>query len=449
MKRRDFINISAVLASGTLWGGKVSALPANSFFDSELMPIQRFGDGRDWFFEKRFGMFVHWGIYAIPAVHEQYQQRYSISREEYDKYAQQWNPKDFNPDHWLDLMQEAGMEYLTFTTKHHDGFCMWDTKETSFNVMNTPYNKDILGMLANACYKRNVPLCLYYSVVDWHNPYYPNKGRHHELPQPEPGDTPNWEKYMEFVKAQVKELCTNYGEISGFWWDMNVPEYKDPSINAMIRKLQPNAVINNRGFDKGDYGTPERNFDKGADKVMEFDRPVEACESAGMQSWGYRKNEDYYTDRYLEKKLDNYLSKNGNFLLNVGPDATGKIPEVPTGKLKRLGKWYHSVQEAYENVELIPGLSSNNMLVTAHDNIMYVHLNTLPVGNTVGLYPLSTMPEKAILLNNNKKLSCSVKRKPYEKEPFLWINELPVNELCNTVPVVKLEFKKSINKLLS
>jgi len=162
-------------------------------------------------------MFVHWGIYAIPAIHEQYMQRYGIFRKEYEKYAQLWNPIDFEQERWLDLMQEAGMKYLTYTTKHNDGFCMWDTKHTSFNVMNTPYKKDIVGMFANACHKRNIPLSFYYSIVDWHNPYYPNKGHHHELPAPELGDTPNWGKYMEFVKSQVRELCTNYGEIDGFW----------------------------------------------------------------------------------------------------------------------------------------------------------------------------------------------------------------------------------------
>ena len=111
-------------------------------------------------------MFVHWGIYAIPAIHEQYMQRYGIFRKEYEKYAQLWNPIDFEQERWLDLMQEAGMKYLTYTTKHNDGFCMWDTKHTSFNVMNTPYKKDIVGMFANACHKRNIPLSFYYSIVD-------------------------------------------------------------------------------------------------------------------------------------------------------------------------------------------------------------------------------------------------------------------------------------------
>ncbi len=139
--------------------------------------IKRFGDRRDWFFEKRFGMFIHWGLYAIPGWHEQHQWRGRVPRAEYVKLAQRWNPVKFDPDQWLDLAEEAGMKYVCVTTKHHDGFCLWDTKQTAFNTMNTPYGKDALKLLADACHRRGFPLCLYYSCVDWHHPHYPNQGR--------------------------------------------------------------------------------------------------------------------------------------------------------------------------------------------------------------------------------------------------------------------------------
>jgi alpha-L-fucosidase len=451
MDRRNFLNIMALTASGTALGG-------NSFSNHLFHPpagssvssvVKRFGDGRDWFFEKRFGMFVHWGLYAIPAVHEQYQQRYGIPRKEYEKYAKIWNPVDFEPERWLDLMQEAGMKYITFTTKHHDGFCLWDTKQTSFNVMNTPYKKDIVGMLADACHKRDIPISFYYSVVDWHNPYYPNKGRHHELPAPEKGDKPDWGKYMEFVKAQVRELCTNYGKVSGFWWDMNVPEYKDPSINDMIRELQPDAVINNRGFDEGDFGTPERDYHKGLSDMKAFTKPTEACQSVGMQSWGYRKDEDYYADRYLMMSIDSYLSRGANYLLNVGPDDKGVIPGMSAGILKRIGRWYDHVEESYAGAKLVTGkIKNNSIMVTSKDNTLYIHLNSLPVGNTASLYPLTTLPAKAELLNTGQELRCVVERKPYEKEAFLWVQNIPVNELSNEIPVLKLEFTKPLNEIL-
>ena len=290
MERRYFLR---TIVSSTLVTG-LSPLVENVYGThlfqpviNENNPIKRFGDGRDWFFKNCFGMFVHWGLYAIPAWHEQHQYRGRVERAEYVKLLKQFNPKQFDPERWLDLMQETGMKYLCITSKHCDGFCLWDTRQTTYNVMNTPYKRDILGMLSEACHKREIPLCLYYSIADWNHPNYPNEGRQHEIP-PQPGDSPDWEKYLEFLKAQVRELCTNYGKIHGFWWDANVPKYKDTSINAMIRQLQPDAVINNRGFDDGDFGTPERDYQK--DESVSFDHPTEANQAVGMESWGYRSD---------------------------------------------------------------------------------------------------------------------------------------------------------------
>ena len=445
MERRNFINITALASLGTITGNIVYSRNKTHFMPETMNDTANTGN---WFSESRFGMFVHWGIYAIPAVHEQYQQRYGIPRKQYEQYAKQWDPVNFDPEKWLDLMQEAGMKYLTFTTKHHDGFCMWDTKQTSFNVMNTPYRKDILRMLTDACHKRNIPISLYYSVVDWHHPNYPNQGRHHELPAPEHGDAPKWEKYMEFLKAQVKELCTNYGKISGFWWDMNVPEYKDPSINALIRKLQPGIMINNRGFDEGDFGTPERDYKNELSEVHVFSKPTEACQSVGMQSWGYRKEEDYYSDRYLERSIDSYLSRGANYLLNVGPDEKGTIPKESKNILIRTGKWYHSVEEAYKEVRLLNNIGNEDILVTGRANILYIHLNRLPKGNAIGLYPLKVIPEKVILLNSSQLLNCVMEKKPYEKEAFLWIQNIPVNEYAGEIMVIKLEFSKPVKQLI-
>jgi alpha-L-fucosidase len=448
MKRREMLKMTATMASGSLITHNALAkiyVPPPQNVDDPSYLIKRFGDGRDWFFKKRFGMFIHWGIYAISAWHEQHQQRMPVPRNKYGELSKQWNPVDFNPDEWLDLMEEAGMEYLTFTTKHLDGFCLWDTKMTTFNTMNTPYGKDILGILSEACHRRNIPLCLYYGITDWHHPNYPNEGRHHELPKPDEGDQPDWEKYLEFLKGQVRELCTNYGEIHGFWWDANVPRYKDPSVNDMIRELQPKAVINNRGFDEGDFGTPERNYDPESARAIGFSRPTEACESVGMESWGYRKDEDYFTDRYLIRSIDSYLSRDANYLLNVGPTATGVIPEESGSILRRIGKWYTSVKESYQDVEPAPGLSSyRNIMLTKRNNTLYVHLTQDPPGDSVKLRPMNIMPKSAILLNTGQPIECIVNRSPQDKEPFLRLRNLPVNNLSNTVLVAKLEFDKPI-----
>ncbi|MDP3434085.1 MAG: alpha-L-fucosidase [Bacteroidota bacterium] len=457
MKRRDLLKSAAAIAATPFfaqWAQANSAsVETNKMVQQDKKPtaIPRFGDGRDWFFDHRYGMFVHWGLYSIPGWHEQHQWRGRVSRDEYVKLAAQWNPTKFNPEQWLDLMEEAGMKYITLTTKHHDGFCLWDTKQTAFNTMNTPYKKDVIGMMADACHKRKIPLCLYYSIADWNQPNYPNQGRHHELP-PQPQDSPDWDKYMVFLKEQVRELCTNYGEIHGFWWDMNVPVHKDTSVNSMIRKLQPKAVINNRGFDDGDFGTPERDYDNAAAEAKGFSTLVEACQSVGMESWGYKKDEDFYTDRHLISSIDRYLARDANYLLNVGPTGEGIIPAEAADILKRIGKWKKSVDESYQQVQTDSELvSASGVLITKRDNTLYIHLNKVPVGNGVKLKPINVLPVKATLLNTGKLIDCAVNLCPSDhatQQPYLRLRNLSANGLANTVLVAKLEFDRPLDKII-
>lgn len=449
MKRRDMIKTAGTLAVTPLFlPGSLSGIGTAARMSAGDQKLARFGDSRDWFFEKRYGMFVHWGLYSIPAWHEQHQWRARVPRSEYVKLASQWNPVKFNPEQWLDLMEEAGMKYITITTKHHDGFCLWDTRQTKFNTMNTPYKQDIIGKLSDACHRRNVPLCLYYSIADWNHPNYPNQGRHHELAGPEKGDQPDWDKYMEFLKTQVSELCSNYGKIDGFWWDMNVPLYKDTSINSMIRKLQPSAVINNRGFDDGDFGTPERDFDAAAAEAKTLDRATEACQSVGMESWGYKKDEDYYTDLHLIRSIDRYLARDANYLLNVGPTGEGLIPEESSAILKRLGKWHSSVKESFEGTEVSTKIiTDKDAIVTKKGNTIYVHFNKGIPGNGFKMKPINVLPESAVLLNDGRKIDFVVNLCPsdhLDQKPYLRLRNLPSNEMADSVMVVKLEFKNGL-----
>jgi alpha-L-fucosidase len=454
MRRRDLIKSTAALAfTPFLPLGALAKPDALSNNEEERKPteIPRFGDGRDWFFTRRYGMFVHWGLYSIPGWHEQHQWRARVPRAEYMKLADQWNPKKFNPDEWLDLMEESGMKYITITTKHHDGFCLWDSRQTMFNTMNTPYKKDIIGMLSDACHKRKIPLCLYYSIADWNHPNYPNQGRHHELPT-QPQDKPDWDKYMLFLKEQVRELCSNYGEIHGFWWDMNVPAYRDPSVNAMIRKLQPKAVINNRGFDEGDFGTPERDYDNAASEAGKFEKPVEACQSVGMESWGFKRDEDYYTDRHLVSSIDRYLARDANYLLNVGPTGEGIIPAEAAAILKRIGKWKKSVDPSFADVQMgselvnIPGV-----LITKKEQTLYVHINKAPAGNGLKLKPVNVLPIKATLLNDGSPIDCVVNLCPSDhasQQPCLRLRNLPAHDMADTVMVAELEFDKPLDQII-
>lgn len=456
MKRRNFLysigyglpglSIASILPSG------VHATENPPVNPDDRVP--RFGDGRDWFYKKRFGMFIHWGLYSIPGWHEQYQYRGRIPRSEYAKLADQWNPTSFDPDKWLDLMEEAGMKYLTFTTKHIDGFCLWDTEQTSFNTMNTPYGRDVLRMISDACHRRDIPLCLYYSNVDNHHPNYPNNGRPHEIPRL-PGDSPDLGRYIDFMRAQVTELCTNYGRIHGFWWDAirwREDLDKDPGLNQLIRNLQPDAVINDRGFDEGDFGTPERDYRP--DETLTFKRPTEACQSVGKESWGYRVNEDYYTDRHLMRSIDRYLTRDANYLLNVGPRADGTIDGKSVAILKRIGKWYNTVKESLEDVLPASSLTTNRELtLTRRDRTLYVHLNTELAVNAVRLKPLNVAPVSARLLNDGRKVDFKVRFSPSDhlvagQKAYLNLVNLPVNELCNEVPVIKLEFDCSPDELV-
>lgn len=410
--------------------------------------MKKFGDQRDWFFEKRYGLFVHWGLYAIHGWHEQEQWRNRVPRSEYVGLKEQWNPTAFDPDAWLDLAESAGMEYIILTAKHHDGFCLFDTAETDYHVVNTPYGRDIVGQLAAACHRRGVPLGLYYSVVDWHQPNYPNQGRHHEIP-PQQEDTPDIGRYIDFMRRQVRELCTQYGPIHSFWWDQSehvrtMMDPDEPSLNDLIRQLQPACVINNNGIDPGDMGILERDFNPAVDDVLRFEHPIEACQSVGMMSWGYRREESYYTDRHLVRGIDTTLAKGGNYLLNVGPRPDGTIPEKARAMLMRIGAWMGSVRESLYEAEPASSFTTNrDVLLTRRGNDLFVHLCNVPKGEDVVLPGITLSPRSAILLNTGEALQTAENLLPNQhrqRTPCLRIRNVPVNQLGNTVPVVRLRF---------
>jgi alpha-L-fucosidase len=256
------------------------------------------------------------------------------------------------------------------------------------------------------------------------------------------------DKYLDFVRAQVKELCTNYGEIHGFWWDANRLGVVDPSINNMIRSLQPKAVINDRGFDEGDYDLHEREYNN--NDGMHKERPLEACQSVGMQSWGYRKNEDFYTNRYLMRSIDKYRANNANYLLNVGPDPAGTIRKKYRDILLQIGDWYNSVKESFEQAKPVSDLTDNpDVYLTARDNILYVHLNQDPRGDAVQLKPITAAPVKAVLLNTGEEVDYEVVLVPSDHQvnkKYLRLKKLPTNALCSTVLVIRLEFDRSLEK---
>lgn len=409
--------------------------------------MREYRDGRDWFFKKRFGLFVHWGLYAITGWHEQMSWRGRMPRREYETLVNQFNPTKFNPEQWLDDMQEAGMEYLCLTTKHHDGFCLWDTAFTSYNVMNSPYKKDIVGMVSESCHKRDIPFGVYYSIPDWHHRNYPNAYRHHEMFGPRIGDEPDENRYFEYVRNQMIELLTNYGEISQFFWDINVIEHQDSTFNDTIRELQPNCVINDRGMDEGDFSTPERHVPAG----FSFRRPTEAVQSLGRESWGYKEDEDYYSCKHLMQSIDKTLSMGGNYKLNVGPMADGTWSETDRRMLKRIGSWYRRVRESYGDAQPATTMiiqseyyqnPRDDVLLTRRGNNVYVHAYKDLQASAIVLRPLIQLPKRAVLLNNGQELQVGIDMLPsfWREKPYLRIRGLPVDSITDEVLIVKLEF---------
>ncbi len=395
-----------------------------------------------WFREKRFGLFVHWGLYAIPAWHEQILWRGRMPRSEYEPLMNEFNPSQFCPEQWLDHLQEAGMQYICFTTKHHDGFCMFDSAFTDYKVTNTPYGRDVLSELAEACQRRGVPLGLYYSIPDWHHPNYPNLGRHHEMFGPRQNDIPDTDQYMAYVANQVRELCTQYGPIHQFFWDVNVLQYRDESLNAMIRELQPQVVINDRGPGQGDYVTPERHVP--AERV--FDQPTEACQALGRESWGFKADEDYYADKFIMQSMASILAMGGSYLLNVGPKADGTMAPENVQSLQHIGRWYQTVQEAYSDALPASYMTTNEaVLLTRRGNSVYVHLCREPEASSVILPPIEQLPDQAILLNTGDVLEAVVDVTPrlWQERPYLRVRGLPVNTITDEVMVVRLDFPET------
>ena len=395
-------------------------------------------------FNRRLGLFVHWGIYSVGEWHEQERMRLGMARVEYEQYAARFAAEKFDADALVAAARSFGAEYIVFTTKHHDGFCMWDTQTTPFNVMNTPVRRDIVGEVAAACKRGGVRLGFYYSNPDWHHPNAYNVLSTHQVP-PEPGDTPDMEKYRSYVRSQITELLTKYGEIVCLFWDIPT-KVEDSDMNKLARRLQPGIMINDRGWGAhGDYSTPERDVPEGT----LFSHYTEACDSVGADSWGYRNNEDYHTVGYLTRSIDAILSMGGNYLLNIGPASNGVIPREACALLEKTGKWYERVRESYQNVETVTNLVSDmTCFTTVRGNTLYVHYPK-GLGRTgLDLSPLSQMPISVTLLNTGKKLEYEVVPMPRSvsllKRPCLHVRGIPADELSNESVVVRIVFHQPV-----
>ena len=394
--------------------------------------------------ENRFGMFIHWGIYSLTGVHEQALIKTDISHEEYEALARSFDPVKYDPEEWVLLAKSAGMKYICFTAKHHDGFCMWNTKQTDYNVMNTPYGKDVLKMLSDACKKHGIELSIYYSCPDWHHEYGHNPASTHQWGAKYP-DKVDTGLYIEYVKAQVEELLTGYGKIYAFYWDIP-PKIDDPSVNEMIRELQPGIYINDRGYDRGDFSTPEREFEAAAS--ARYTKMTEACNSVGEQSWGFRANEDFYSLRHIISAIDRYMAMGASYVLNVGPTAEGEISEEYAKRIRRIGDWYNRMGGALECHEADPfdyQIVGNYCIPTVKDGKTYLHFPDGLRSDSVALRRFPNLPKSVKLLNTGTHPEFKVSMLPAYCEDgkpleHLHVRGIPVDDLSSEAIVLEIEW---------
>ncbi|MBQ0106127.1 MAG: alpha-L-fucosidase [Armatimonadetes bacterium] len=366
-----------------------------------------------WFVKDRFGMFIHWGLYALPARHEWVRNVECITNEEYEKYFKHFDPDLYDPEKWAELAWNAGMKYFVITTKHHEGFCPWDSKMTDYKATNTPYGKDVLTPMVNAFRGQGMKVGFYHSLIDWHHPDFPIDNIHPLRNTPEKeavemNKTRDIAKYREYLHAQVKELLTQFGKIDVMWFDFSYPDgdkklfpyfdgkghedWGSAELYKMIRQYQPQVILDDRldlegtwDFKSPEQWQPEEWITYKGQKVV-----WEACQTFSG-SWGYHRDEaNWKSPRQLITMLADTVSKGGNLLLNVGPTGRGEFDYRAVERLKAIGDWMYYNNQAIYGCTQAPAefkVANGNILTyNPEKNRLYIHLVNYPVIGTMKLY---------------------------------------------------------------
>jgi len=333
-------------------------LHAVTFAQAEYVPTKENLENRKTFQDNKFGLFIHWGVYSTLADGEWVMRHRDIPVSQYEKLPPYFNPIGFDAEAWVLMAKNAGMKYITFTSRHHDGFAMFDSKVSDYNVaQKTPYKKDIVAELSKACKKYGMQLFLYYSHLDWHhNDYFPrsntsiNKGGQDWSGRPPSG---NWSNYLKYMNGQLAELLTNYGTIGGIWfdgwWDNKEADWKLKEQYELIHKLQPGCLIGNNHHQSPKLGEDFQMFEKDlpghnttgfAESDVTFGSlPIEMCETMN-NSWGYNlKDRKFKSSKFIVQLLVKNAGYNSNLLLNVGPQPDGRIMPENIDTLKKVGSW--------------------------------------------------------------------------------------------------------------
>ncbi|MDP3849130.1 MAG: alpha-L-fucosidase [Luteolibacter sp.] len=449
------------------------SLLASAFAPAET-PEEKAGR-MQWFNEARFGMFIHWGVYSqaagnwngkpVPGAGEWIQSGGKIHAAEYREILQgQFNPVKYDPEAWVIAAKGAGMKYIVITSKHHDGFCLWDSKLTDWDVGSTPYKKDLLKPLAEACEKHGVKFCVYHSIMDWSHPDWgsktPNNGGNAPVdatPALWRGNAanpkPDMDRFTAYLKGQLKELVDDYKPgilwFDGEWEDAWTHE-RGVDLYEYLRKLDPSLIINNRvdkGRDgmkgrttdekfKGDYGTPEQEI-----PATGFGEDVawESCMTMN-ETWGFKTEDTQWkSNEVLIRNLIDIASKGGNYLLNVGPTGEGEIPSASLERLAAIGDWMKVNGESIHGTtaSLFPNVSWDGRSTTAvaddGGTRIYVHLFSLPTDGKIILTDLVTRPDGATLLGKDTPLEIS-------GEEGAWSIQLSPADMHPIATVIALNF---------
>ena len=425
----------------------------NSYCQEGYVPSDENLKARAWFKDARFGLFIHWGVYSVLGDGEWVMNNQNISIEEYEKLPSFFNPVYFDAEEWVLMAKDAGMKYITITSRHHDGFSMFDSKASDYNIVEkTPYGKDVLKMLAEACKKHDMKLFFYYSQLDWYrDDYYPRGRTGNGISGRGQGE---WSDYISFMKAQLTELLTNYGEIGGIWFDGEwdqfkwdgkrfgepMADFKLAEVYSLIHKLQPQALIGsnhhlapNPGedfqmFEKDLPGRSTKSFATSADDIGNL--PLEVCETING-SWGFNLKDRKHKSK---KELVQYLIKaagyDSNLLLNVGPMPNGKIQEEHIKSLKEIGDWIKVNGETIYGTIRGPIDPTDEIASTQKDNTIYIHL--LDNRKTYFIEGYNPKIKKISYYHSNKKVK-------YQKTKSGLIINVDDNELDEIDTIIELE----------
>ena len=397
-----------------------------------------------WWREARFGMFIHWGLYAVPAgvwkgrkipgIGEWIMHRARIPVKEYEPLAKKFNPVKFNAKEWVRVAKDAGMKWIVITAKHHDGFCMFETKLTDYNIVKaTPFKRDPLKELAEACKEEGIRLGFYYSqTLDWHHPdgvgndwdYDPNEK--------------NFSRYFEeYVKPQVRELLTNYGPVAVIWFDIGTPTPEQArELKQWVRRLQPNTIISGRIDPPWETGIGD--YREMGDNVISAEKLKGDWETPATinDTWGFKSyDHNWKSVGVLIHNLVEIVSKGGNYLLNVGPTAEGIIPEPSIERLAAMGEWLKVNGESIYGSTASPLEEQEWGLCTSKPGKLYLHVFAWPRDGQLEVSGLKGKINKAYLLADKKRESLKVK---YRDENLLI--EVPVEapDTIDTIVVVEL-----------